>query len=91
LGYGIGNRELEQLFAAHGTVRSAEVITDRTTKQSKGFGFVEMGSDQEARAAIAALNGKEIEGRTVTVNEARPKEGAGGGGKRGGYGGVGRR
>jgi len=91
LGYGIGNRELEQLFAAYGTVRSAEVITDRTTKQSKGFGFVEMGSDQDARAAIAALNGKEIEGRTVTVNEARPKEGASGGGKRGGYGGGGRR
>jgi cold-inducible RNA-binding protein len=91
LGYGVGNRELEQLFAAHGTVRSAEVITDRTTKQSKGFGFVEMESDQEARAAIAALNGKEIEGRTVTVNEARPKEGDGGGGKRGGYGGGGRR
>jgi cold-inducible RNA-binding protein len=91
LGYGIGNRELEQLFAAHGSVRSAEVITDRTTKQSKGFGFVEMESDQEARAAIAALNGKEIEGRTVTVNEARPKEGDGGGGKRGGYGGGGRR
>jgi cold-inducible RNA-binding protein len=91
LGYGIGNRELEQFFAAHGTVLSAEVITDRTTKQSKGFGFVEMGSDQEARAAIAALNGKELEGRTVTVNEARPKEGDGGGGKRGGYGGGGRR
>ncbi len=91
LGYGIGNRELEQLFAPHGTVRSAEVITDRITKQSKGFGFVEMGSDQEARAAIAALNGKEIEGRTVTVNEARPKEGDGGGGKRGGYGGGGGR
>ena len=91
LGYGIGNRELEQLFAAHGTVCSAEVITDRTTKQSKGFGFVEMGGDQDARAAIAALNGKEIEGRTITVNEARPKEGAGGGGKRGGYGGGGRR
>ncbi len=91
LGYGIGNRELEQLFAPHGTVRSAEVITDRTTKQSKGFGFVEMGSDQEARAAIAALNGKEIEGRTITVNEARPKDGDGGGGKRGGYGGGGGR
>ena len=90
LGYGVGNHELEQLFAAHGTVRSAEVITDRATGRSKGFGFVEMGSDQEARAAIAALNGKEIDGRTVTVNEARPKEGDGGG-KRGGYGGGGRR
>ena len=91
LAYGVGNRELEQLFAARGAVRSAEVITDRTTKQSKGFGFVEMDSDQEARAAIAALNGREIEGRSITVNEARPKEGDGGGGKRGGYGGGGRR
>ena len=82
-------------------MRSAEVITDRTTGQSKGFGFVEMGSDQEAKAAIAALNGKEMDGRTVTVNEARPKEGGGGRGpggygggggyKRGGYGGGGRR
>ena len=89
LGYRIGNHELEQLFAAHGTVQSAEVITDRTTKQSKGFGFVEMGSDQEAQAAIAALNGKEVEGRALTVNEARPKEGGGGGGGRGGYGGGG--
>ncbi len=106
LGYSIGNRQLEQLFAAHGTVRSAEVIIDRATKQSKGFGFVEMGTEQEAQAAIAALNGKEFEGRTMTVNEARPKEGGGGsgggsrgpggyggagGGKRGGYGGGGRR
>jgi len=98
LGYKVGNRELEQLFAAHGSVRSAEVIMDRTTKQSKGFGFVEMDSDQEAQAAIAALNGKEIEGRTVTVNEARPKESDGGrgqvghrGGKGGGYGGGGHR
>jgi len=90
LGYKVGNRELEQLFAAHGSVRSAEIIMDRTTKQSKGFGFVEMESDQEARAAIAALNGKEIEGRTVTVNEARPKESDGArgqGGHRGGKGG----
>jgi len=99
LGYKVGNRELEQLFAAHGSVRSAEVIVDRTTKQPKGFGFVEMESDQEARAAIAALNGKEIDGRTVTVNEARPKESEGGrggqvghrGGKGGGYAGGGRR
>ncbi|MGH8554837.1 MAG: RNA recognition motif domain-containing protein [Gammaproteobacteria bacterium] len=77
------------------------MITDRSTGQSKGFGFVEMGSDQEAKAAIAALNGKEMDGRTVTVNEARPKEGGGGrgpggyggggGDKRGGYGGGGRR
>jgi len=98
LGYNVGNRELEQLFAAYGSVRSAEVIMDRTTKQSKGFGFVEMESDQEARAAVAALNGKEIEGRPITVNEARPKESDAGrghvghrGGKGGGYGGGGRR
>jgi len=93
LSYGVGNRELEQMFAAHGSVRSAQVITDRTTGQSKGFGFVEMASDQEAQAAISALNGKEVEGRTITVNEARPKEGGGGGGGggggRGGYGGGG--
>ena len=101
LGYNIRSNDLERLFAPHGAVRSAEVITDRTTGQSKGFGFVEMGSDQEASAAIAALNGKEMDGRTVTVNEARPKEagggrgpgghggGGGGGGRRGGYGGGG--
>jgi RNA recognition motif-containing protein len=62
---------------------------DRNTGQSKGFGFVEMGSDQEAQAAIAALNGQEMNGRPLTVNEARPKEGGGGGGGRGGYGGGG--
>ena len=90
LGYGIRSSDLEQLFAAHGTVRSAEVITDRTTGQSKGFGFVEMSSDQEAKAAIAALNGKEMGGRAVTVNEARPKEEGGGRGP-GGYGGGGGR
>jgi RNA recognition motif-containing protein len=88
LAYGIGSSDLERMFAAHGTVRSAEVITDRATGRSKGFGFVEMASDQEAQAAIAALNGKEVEGRSITVNEARPKEGGGGGG-RGGYGGGG--
>ena len=81
LGYGIRSSDLERLFAAHGTVRSAEVITDRTTGQSKGFGFVEMGSEQEAKAAIAALNGKEMDGRPATVNEARPKEGGGGHGQ----------
>ena len=66
------------------------MIADRDTGRSKGFGFVEMGSDQEAQAAIAALNGKEVDGRALTVNEARPKpEGGGGGGGRGGYGGGG--
>ncbi len=95
LGYGVTDSDLEQLFAAHGTVESAQVIMDRDTGRSKGFGFVEMGSDQEAQAAIAALNGKEVEGRPLTVNDARPKtEGGGrggGGGGRGGYGGGGGR
>jgi cold-inducible RNA-binding protein len=97
LAYGVGDADLQKMFAAHGTVRSAQVITDRTTGQSKGFGFVEMGTDQEAQAAIAALNGKQMQGRTLTVNEARPKEGGmgggGGGGGRGfgGGGGGGRR
>ena len=88
--------DLQNLFAAHGTVQSAQVIMDRDTGRSKGFGFVEMGSDQEAQAAIAALNGKDVGGRALTVNEARPREerggggGGGGGGRgRGGYGGGG--
>jgi RNA recognition motif-containing protein len=89
LTFGVTDAELEQLFAAHGTVQSAQVIMDRDTGRSKGFGFVEMGSDQEAQAAAAALNGKDMNGRTLTVNEARPKEGGGGGGGRGGYGGGG--
>ena len=87
LSYDISKNDLEQMFAAHGTVQSAEVITDRTTGQSKGFGFVEMGSDQEAQSAISALNGKDMGGRALTVNEARPKEAGGGG--RGGFGGGG--
>jgi RNA recognition motif-containing protein len=89
LAYGVTDSDLEQMFAAHGTVQSAQVIMDRDTGRSKGFGFVEMGSDQEAQAAIAALNGKEVDGRSLTVNEARPKEGGGGGGGRGGRGGFG--
>ncbi len=94
LAYGISDSSLEQLFSAHGSVQSAQVIMDRDTGRSKGFGFVEMGSDEEAQAAIAAMNGKEIEGRALTVNEARPKESGGGGrggsgGGGGGYGGGG--
>lgn len=92
LSYGIGDSDLQQLFEPHGTVQSAQVIMDRDTGRSKGFGFVEMGSDSEAQAAITALNGKEVEGRALTVNEARPKpEGGrgGGGGGRGGFGGGG--
>jgi RNA recognition motif-containing protein len=85
LSYEVTDSALEQMFAAHGTVQSAQVIMDRDTGRSKGFGFVEMANDQEAQAAIAALNGKESGGRSLTVNEARPREGGGGG--RGGPGG----
>lgn len=90
LSYGVDSSTLQELFSAHGTVQSAEVIADRETGRSKGFGFVEMGSDDEAQAAIAALNGQQHEGRALTVNEARPREDrGGGGGGRGGYGGGG--
>ena len=74
MGYDVNSSELEQLFTPHGTVQSAEVINDRTTGRSKGFGFVEMDSDQEAQAAIAALDGKDHSGRTLTVSEAKPRE-----------------
>ncbi|SRR5579872_2130307 len=92
LTYGVTDSDLQRMFEAHGTVQSAQVIMDRDTGRSKGFGFVEMGSDQEAQAAITALNGKEMDGRNLTVNEARPKtEGGGRGGFGGGGGGGGRR
>ena len=92
LSYGVSNADLEQAFSAHGAVRSAMVVMDRETGRSKGFGFVEMGTDQEAQTAINALHGKEMSGRTLTVNEARPKEEGGGrrDGGRGGFGGGGR-
>jgi len=89
LAYGVRDADLEELFAAHGAVQSAQVIMDRDSGRSKGFGFVEMENEEEARAAISALNGREVEGRTLTVNEARPKEEGGGRGKGGGYGGGG--
>src|SRR5436853_7630633 len=92
MSYEVDSSALEQLFAPHGTVESAQVITDRDTGRSKGFGFVEMSTDAEAQAAIAAVNGQEHGGRALTVNEAKPKEnrtGGGGGGGRGGYGGGG--
>lgn len=80
--YGVTDSTLEQMFAAHGTVQSAQIIIGRDTGRSKGFGFVEMKSDQEAQAAITGLNGKEVEGRALTVNEARPRtEGGRGGGR----------
>jgi len=90
LTYDVTDAALQELFAAHGTVESARVIMDRATDRSKGFGFVEMGTDAEAQAAIAALNGKDNNGRALTVNEARPREergGSGGGGRRSDYGG----
>jgi RNA recognition motif-containing protein len=93
LSFDCRSTDLEELFSQHGSVQSAQVITDRDTGRSKGFGFVEMGSDAEAQAAIEALNGREFLGRNLTVNEARPREarpgGGGGGGGRGGFGGGG--
>jgi RNA recognition motif-containing protein len=91
LTYGVTDGTLSQMFEPHGTVQSAQVIMDRDTGRSKGFGFVEMGSDQEAQTAIQALNGKQVEGRSLTVNEAKPREDRGGGGSRGGSGGGGGR
>lgn len=97
LPYNVTDSDLEQMFAPHGTVQSAQVIMDRDTGRSKGFGFVEMGSEAEAKTAIEAMNGAEKEGRPLTVNEARPKtdsggRGGGGGGRGfGGGGGGGRR
>src|SRR5690348_1563743 len=92
LSYDVDSSALQELFGAHGTVESAQVISDRDTGRSKGFGFVEMSTDEEAQAAIAALNGQQHEGRALTVNEAKPREdrprgGGGGGGFGGGRGG----
>jgi RNA recognition motif-containing protein len=97
MSFDMDNMSLDELFKPYGTVASAQVIMDRETGRSKGFGFVEMGSEAEAQAAIAALNGKEVNGRTLTVNEAKPREDrprsgggrgfGGGGGGRGGRGG----
>lgn len=87
MSYDVDNAALEQLFSAHGTVDSAQVIMDRSTGRSKGFGFVEMSTEAEAEAAISALNGQDQNGRALTVNEAKPREDRGGG--RGGYGGGG--
>ncbi len=87
LNYAVTSAELEQLFGQHGTVQSADVIMDKATGRSKGFGFVEMSTDEEAAAAIAALNGKDFNGRALTVNEAKPRPEGGRGGGRGGFGG----
>jgi RNA recognition motif-containing protein len=85
LTYGVSNADLEALFAPFGSVQSAQVIQDRETGRSKGFGFVEMSTEAEAQAAIASLHDTEHDGRRLTVNEAKPREERGGGG--GGYGG----
>jgi len=95
LAYSVRDESLHQSFSQFGTVTSAKVMMDRDTGRSKGFGFVEMGSDAEAQAAINGMNGQALEGRAIVVNEARPREerpggfGGGGGGSRGGYGGGG--
>jgi RNA recognition motif-containing protein len=97
LAFQTSSQDLQELFAQAGTVESAQVIEDRDTGRSKGFGFVEMSTDDEAAAAIEQFNGKDLAGRALTVNEARPREnrsggggrGFGGGGNRGGGGGYG--
>ncbi len=94
MSYDVDSSSLEQMFAPHGTVESAQVIEDRSTGRSKGFGFVEMSTEEEAQAAITAMNGQDHNGRALTVNEAkprpdRPRGGGGGGGGRGGFGGGG--
>jgi RNA recognition motif-containing protein len=95
LPYATTDAQLQEIFSAHGTVESARVITDKFTGRSRGFGFVEMASQDEAQKAIQALNGTDLDGRNLTVNEARPQEkrsggGFGGGERRGGGGGGGR-
>ena len=88
LAFTTSSQDLQELFAQAGTVQSASVVEDRDTGRSRGFGFVEMSSQEEATAAIEQFNGKEVNGRSLTVNEAKPRENrAGGGGGRGGYGG----
>ena len=90
LSYDATERDLESAFSPYGTVSSARIATDRDTGRARGFGFVDMPNQAEAEAAIAALNGSQMMGRTLTVNEARPREDrGGGGGGRGGYGGGG--
>ncbi len=86
LPYSTNDAQLEEVFSEHGTVESARVITDKMTGRSRGFGFVEMSSPEEAQAAAESLNGTQLGGRTITVNEAKPREdrGGGGGGRRGG-------
>lgn len=84
LPYSVTEDKLQEIFSAHGTVESARVITDRFTGRSRGFGFVEMSSEEEAQKAIDSLNESDLDGRSLTVNEARPQENRGGGGGGGG-------
>ena len=90
LSFSTTEQDLEELFSQSGQVQSASVVTDRDTGRSRGFGFVEMATNEEAQAAIQALNGQQVDGREIRVNEAQPKENRGGGGGRGGFGGGGR-
>ena len=87
LSFQTSSDDLQQLFAQVGTVESASVVEDRETGRSRGFGFVEMASKEEGQAAIEQFNGKDLNGRNLTVNEAKPREDRGGGGGRGGFGG----
>lgn len=84
LPYSVTDEQLREIFAAHGTVESATVITDKFTDRSRGFGFVEMSTQEEAEKAIAALNGSQLGGRSLTVNVSKPREDRGAGGGRGG-------
>lgn len=90
LAFGVTSDDLHEHFAQAGTVESAKVVEDRDTGRSRGFGFVEMASSEEAMAAIEQFNGQDLDGRNLVVNEARPREEGGGGGGRGGRGGGGR-
>lgn len=89
LPFSVTDESLQQLFAEAGTVESAQVVMDKFSGRSKGFGFVEMSTEEEAAKAVSALNGREVEGRALTVNEARPQAPRTGGGGGGGYGGRG--
>jgi RNA recognition motif-containing protein len=91
LSFNTSNQDLSELFTEFGTVESANIVEDRETGRARGFGFVEMSSKEEAENAISALNGKEVDGRSLTVNEAKPRENRAGGGGFGGGGGGGRR
>jgi RNA recognition motif-containing protein len=84
LSFNTSEQQLRELFEAHGAVASATLVMDRDTGRPRGFGFVEMNDDAQAKAAMAALHGKNVDGRDLTVNEAKPREGGGGGGRGGG-------